>query len=128
MPEYDVYELKTAEEIDATFAKTFGLSAIQWAQAYDQDAVTDFLEGFSGERKVWSWSITLRNWNRGNGSDYMCEVSSKHQHGDKKLGCKGYGFSDYACWGLMKAAIAWDQQRRKEKRERVQIKRSKAHE
>lgn len=127
MKDFDVYELKTAEQIDAAFAKTFGLPPdIQWAQAFDQDAVTDFLEGFSGKRKVWSWSITMRNWNRGNGSDYMAVVSNARQYSGKRRGCKGEGFSDFACHALMKAVIEWDRKRRKEKRECVQKKRELA--
>lgn len=121
MRDFDVYELHTAAEIDAAFAKTFRLpSDLNWAQGFDQNAVSDFLESFAGSRKIQTWTLKLRNWNRGKGNDYMGIVSSKRQHGGVKLGCEGYGFSDYACHALMKAAIEWDQRRRQERRGKEQ--------
>lgn len=123
MKDYDIFELHDAEDIDAAFAATFGLEHCTWAEYYDQDAVTDFLEGFSGERKVWRWIIELRNWNRGNNADYMATISSKHNRGGVWLGHSSVGFSDYACHALMKAAIEWGQRRREIKREKALAKR-----
>ena len=111
MKDFDVYELKTAEEIDAAFAKTFGLESCGWAAGYDQDAVTDFLEGMRGKHYVYSWSVECRNWVE-EGSRFKCIVSNQRSRGGVRLGHVGWGHSEYACHALMKAAIHWDQRRR----------------
>lgn len=120
MKDYDTHELKTPEEIDAAFAKTFGMESCDWAQAYDQNAVSDYLEGFYGKRRIQFWELKLRNWNRGSGFDFMATVSSVHRYAGTKHGNVGTGFSDYACHALMKAAIEWDQERRRIAREKAQ--------
>lgn len=124
MRDYDVFELKTAAELDTAFARTFGLpDTLNWAQAYDTNAVTDFLEGLTGERRIWDWTIHFRNWGDGE-FPYECIVDSVHYWAGRKLGLKRYGFGDTACHAMMRAAVEWDQQRRAQKRDKVAAKRA----
>lgn len=136
MKDYVVYELETAEDIDAAFAKTFGItdtgaSGLQWAQTCDTDAATDFLEGLTGERKIREWILLRRIW--GYESDFVAEVTSVHRKrgewgkdatmlGVSSVKC----FSNFACHAIMKAAIDWDQRRRAQQRERMAAKRAGA--
>jgi hypothetical protein len=124
--DYDVYELNTAEEIDAAFAKTFFMGRCSWAQSFDQDAVTDFLEALRGERTLSWWRI---EWRKTRGaSRFEAQVSSEHNYYRARVkhsaGTWGWGFSDFACHAVMKAAIEWDQRRREQKREAVAAKRA----
>lgn len=112
----DVHQLRDAKALDAAFAKTFGLGSIEWAESFDQDAVTDYLEGLRGTRRVWGWELHLRNWNRDNGFAYEAVVSSENPHIGIDAGVKGHAYDDFACHALMKAAIEWDQRRRESKR------------
>lgn len=128
MKDYDVYKLETAEEIDAAFAATFGLrDPLDWAQRYDQNAVTDFLEGLTGERKVQNWMLQHRHPLDGEYS-FAAEVSSFRYWGNYAGGMTGEGFAEFAAHALMKAAISWDQRRREQKREKVAAKRQTARE
>ena len=124
MKDIDVDELKTAEAIDAAFSATFGIDPpVTWAEDYNQEAITDFLEGMRGKRHIWQWSLTLRNWNRCHGNDFEAIVSSKNKHSGQWTGVRGYGYSDFLVHALMQAAIAWDQYRRERERAKWAAKR-----
>lgn len=132
MREFDMYELKTPEAVDEAFAHVFSFwlpTGCDWAQlGLGLHAIRDFLESdLSGEQRVLSWELKWRSWG-GDTHRFQGIVSNARHYGGRKLGVVGYGFAESETVALMKAAIAWDQRRRAQKREKVAAKRAAARE